>query len=101
MASRNLLTATFALLAVAFAACGVEPGESVVLIYNKRLPASKDVAEHYANRRHVPASQTIGLDLPTDDTMSRTTYRENLQKPLLAFLETNNLFVYLPTTNAA
>jgi uncharacterized protein (TIGR03790 family) len=101
MASRNLLTATLSVLTVAFAACGAEPGESVVLIYNKRLPASKDVAEHYAARRHVPASQTLGFDLPTEDTMSRMTYREELQKPLLAFLETNNLFIYLPATNAA
>ena len=101
MGYRKLLAATFLVMAGTASLYGGEPGDSVVLVYNKRLPASRDVAEHYAARRHVPASQTIGLDLPTEDTMSRSDYRKKLQEPLLAFLEKNNLFVYLPVTNAA
>ena len=73
---------------------GAEPGASVVLIYNARMKESKDVADHYAARRNVPAGQIIGLDLPTGETMSRTDYREKLQQPLLRFLQENQLFVY-------
>jgi uncharacterized protein (TIGR03790 family) len=75
---------------------GAEPGASVVLIYNARLPDSREVANHYAERRNVPARQILGLKLPTGETMSRTEYREQLQEPLLKFLEKNKLFVYPP-----
>ncbi len=72
------------------------PGDSVVVVYNSKQPDSKGVAEHYAERRHVPKSQIIGLDLPTDETMSRADYRTKLQQPLLKFLEDNHLFTYAP-----
>jgi uncharacterized protein (TIGR03790 family) len=83
-------------MAVVVALGGAEPGASVVLIYNARLRESKDVASHYAARRNVPAGQIIGLDLPTGETMSRTEYRQQLQQPLLKFLQQNELFVYPP-----
>jgi uncharacterized protein (TIGR03790 family) len=75
---------------------GAEPGESVVLIYNARMPESKAVADHYAARRNVPAAQIIGLDLSVGETISRLEYRENLQQPLLKFLQENKLLVYPP-----
>jgi uncharacterized protein (TIGR03790 family) len=94
---RNFLAGALSLLSVVVALHGAEPGESVVLIYNARLPESKDVADHYAARRNVPAAQIIGLDLPTRETMSRPEYRDELQQPLLKFLQQNKLFVYPPS----
>ncbi len=38
-------------------------GDEVVVIYNTRVPESKEVAEHYAGLRHVPADQVFGFDL--------------------------------------
>ena len=73
-----------------------QPGSSVVVIYNSRLPESKDVADHYAALRDVPAGQIIGLDLSTGETMSRAEYREQLEQPLRTFLERNKLFTYPP-----
>jgi uncharacterized protein (TIGR03790 family) len=73
-----------------------ESGGVVVVIYNSRLPASKDVADHYAARRNVPPDQVVGLDLPTDETMSRADYRDRLRHPLLQFLENKKLIVYSP-----
>jgi uncharacterized protein (TIGR03790 family) len=81
------------LTALAPALHGAESGSTVVVVYNSRLPASKDVADHYASRRNVPPEQVIGLDLPTDETMSRADYRERLQHPLLQFLENKKLIV--------
>lgn len=75
---------------------GVEPGGSVVVVYNKRVPESKGVAEHYAERRQVPAAQVIGLDLPTTETMTRAQYREQLQTPLYKLLVEKKLFVPNP-----
>jgi uncharacterized protein (TIGR03790 family) len=60
------------------------------------VPESKDVADHYAARRNVPPGQVLGLDLPAGETMSRTEYREQLEQPLLKFLEDNGLLVYPP-----
>ena len=48
-----------------------EPGDEVVVVYNTRVPESRDVAEHYAAVRHVPAEQVLGLDLPEAEAMSR------------------------------
>lgn len=68
------------------------PGEQVVVVYNLSLePESRQVAEHYAARRGVPARQLIGLPLPRTETMSRGEFRERLQKPLVAALEERGL----------
>jgi uncharacterized protein (TIGR03790 family) len=96
---RTFLAGTISVMALAAALRGAEPGASVVLIYNARLPESKDIAGHYAARRNVPASQIIGLDLPVVETMSRADYCAQLQQPLLKFLEQNQLFVYPSSTN--
>jgi len=96
MFSRTFLVGTLSAVALVVALRGAEPGASVVLIYNARLPESKDVADHYAARRNVPAAQIIGLDLSVGETISRLEYRENLQEPLLKFLQQNKLFIYPP-----
>jgi uncharacterized protein (TIGR03790 family) len=68
------------------------PGEQVVVVYNLNLePESRQVAEHYAARRGVPARQLIGLALPRTEAMSRAEFRERLQKPLVAALEERGL----------
>lgn len=71
-----------------------ETGESVVLVYNAAVPESKTVAEHYAQRRGVPANQLFGLDLPTGAEMTRLEYLERFQTPLLEKLEATGLFVF-------
>jgi uncharacterized protein (TIGR03790 family) len=68
------------------------PGDEVIVIYNTRVPESKDVAEHYAERRQVPASQVFGFDLSTNEGMSRTEYRDSLEKPLAKMLEEKKLW---------
>jgi uncharacterized protein (TIGR03790 family) len=100
MVFRTSLAVTLSLAAMATALPGAESGDSVVLIYNKRMTDSKSVADHYAAQRHVPSRQVIGLDLPTGETMSRAEYREQLQEPLLKFLEKNKFFVYPAAKNS-
>jgi len=73
-----------------------EPGEVVVVIYNAQMPESKDVADHYAARRHVPQNQIIGLKLTTNEVMTRSEYRDQLENPLLRFLDTEKLLVLEP-----
>ncbi len=94
----------FLALAVKLPALGAEAdrrGTEVVVVFNSRLPESKDVAEHYAKRRNVPARQVVGLSLPTTETMTRTEYLDQLEGPLFRFLETNRFFTFGPATNRA
>jgi uncharacterized protein (TIGR03790 family) len=68
------------------------PGDEVVVVYNSRLPESKELAFYYAERRDVPTNQVFGFDLPTTETISRKEFRDQLQKPLLRALEKQGLF---------
>lgn len=87
----------------AFAACAADSGKEVVVVYNKAMPESKAVADYYAERRHVPADQVFGFDLPKTLEMSRTQFREDLQEPLANALKERTLWrigsVIVPATN--
>jgi uncharacterized protein (TIGR03790 family) len=78
-----------------------EPGDAVVVIYNAQMPESKGVADHYAARRHVPENQMIGLKLSTNETMTRGEYRDQLENPLLQFLDAEKLLVFEPDAGSA
>ncbi len=67
-------------------------GEDVVVVYNSRMPESKDVAEHYAQLRHVPAQQVLGLPLSTNAEVSRVDFQSSLQLPLARLLEDKKLW---------
>jgi uncharacterized protein (TIGR03790 family) len=78
-------------------------GDSVVVVYNTRVPESKGIAEHYAQRRNVPKAQIFGFDLPKTESMTRVDYHDGLQNPLLKKLESLKLWRFgtgeLLTTN--
>jgi uncharacterized protein (TIGR03790 family) len=87
------------LLVLAVAGCGVglpvraaNPGDEVIIVYNTRVPESKEVAKYYAERRHVPGSQIFGLALSTSEGMSRAEFRDELQKPLAKMLKKRKLW---------
>jgi uncharacterized protein (TIGR03790 family) len=88
---RDLALGVLLALAVAPMVFGAESGDVVALVYNRRLPASKKLADYYSQRRHVPAGQVFGFDLPIIETITRADFREQLQKPLLVALEKNGL----------
>src|SRR5689334_2974141 len=71
---------------------GAEPGEEVVVIYNKRVPDSKQVADFYAEKRHVPIAQVFGFEISTNEEVSRVEFRDNLQRPLAKLLEDKKLW---------
>ena len=70
-----------ALMLAAVPASALGPGE-VVVVYNAAMPASKDVAQHYARKRGVPEANLIALDLPTGEDISRADYDRKLSGPL-------------------
>ena len=81
------------LLAGAFEALG-ETGDVVAVVYNRRVPESRKVAEYYAEKRRVPSAQIFGFDLPEGEAISRREYREQLEQPLLQALERQQLLTF-------
>jgi uncharacterized protein (TIGR03790 family) len=77
----------------------VHAATEVVVIYNSRVPESKEVAEYYALKRQVPKEQVFGFELPTGESMSRKDFLEGLHDPLLKKLEEGRLLVFSPATN--
>jgi uncharacterized protein (TIGR03790 family) len=69
-----------------------EPGNVAVVVYNSRLAESKAVADHYALKRGVPASQVVGFALPAREEITRTEFKMLLQEPLFDWLVTKGLF---------
>ena len=67
-------------------------GDEVVVVYNSRMPLSRQVADYYVQRRQVPKNQIFGFDLPSSEEISRTEFRDSLQKPLAKALATKKLW---------
>jgi uncharacterized protein (TIGR03790 family) len=86
---KNLFTLTT--LAFALNAIAADPGSEVAVVFNTRVPESKQVAEHYAEVRRVPKTQVIGLDLPVAEAISRADYRKQLELPLVEALAKRKL----------
>jgi uncharacterized protein (TIGR03790 family) len=54
----------------------------VFVVFNKAVPASKEIADYYVAKRGVPEANLIGLDLPTGEDISRADYDKRLVVPL-------------------
>jgi uncharacterized protein (TIGR03790 family) len=68
-----------------------DEGNQVVVLYNSSMSASKDVADHYAQRRKVPPTQVIGLPMPTVEAITRADFVAHIEKPLIKELKDRQL----------
>jgi uncharacterized protein (TIGR03790 family) len=73
-----------------------EAGASVVVVYNSRLPESRELALYYAHQRQVPSNQIFGFDLPLSEEIRRQGFLDQLQNPLLERLEATCLWTLSP-----
>lgn len=89
---RTLSTLTLLTCTATLSLRAASPGDEVVIVYNTRVPESKDIAEHYAKRRQVPAGQIFGFALTTNEEISRVEFRDALQIPLAKALEAKKLW---------
>ena len=98
---KNGLIFLFALTAIFSRAAN--PGDEVVIVFNKRVAESKSVAEHYAAARHVPTNHIFGFDLSAEIEMTRAEFAEKLQKPLADIFEEKKFWhigsEMIPATN--
>src|SRR5262245_51203093 len=91
--------------ATALSAAGADPCEEVIVVYNSKVPESKQLAYYYARQRHVPPDQIFGFELPATDDISRAEFRNSLQRPLAKILDSKKLWrigsqIIRATTNA-
>lgn len=68
----------------------LEPSQ-VFIVYNRNVPASGEIARYYAQQRHIPATQSIGLDVPDRDEITREGYLQKIRDPLRAWLRSQGL----------
>jgi uncharacterized protein (TIGR03790 family) len=99
--SRFLLAGMCSALGLVLPAATSRAATEAVVVFNSRVPESKEVAEYYARRREIPKDQVFGLELPTGEAMSRKEFLDQLQQPLLKKLEEGKLLVFSPATNEA
>ncbi|HUA37597.1 MAG TPA: TIGR03790 family protein [Candidatus Sulfopaludibacter sp.] len=98
----RFLPIRFVILSAALAPLLVRAGgDEVVLVYNKRVPESKSVAEYYAKARQVPKKQIYGFVMTTNEVMSRVEFRHTLQSPLARQLESDGLWRFAWVAGAA
>jgi uncharacterized protein (TIGR03790 family) len=59
----------------------------LVVVYNRNVPESQAVATYYAEKRHVPADNLVGVEVSTSEDMSRQEFDEKLASPVKALVE--------------
>ena len=72
-----------------------DSGASVVVVYNTQMAESKQVADYYAERRHVPASQVFGFKLPVTLTVR---IRSTFSRLYLRILSRSTAIAVMRTT---
>jgi uncharacterized protein (TIGR03790 family) len=78
-------------LAVAkIAAAAPPPPQAVAILYNSAVPESRQLAETYANARSIPATNLVGLEMPTRGDISRDDYNRLIRDPLRTEFEKRN-----------
>lgn len=83
------------------AAAAGDEAASVLVVYNREMPESRQVAEDYAGRRGVPPDRLVGLSLPQTESMSRAEFEEQLRAPLLRLLREKRWWVYADAAQPA
>jgi uncharacterized protein (TIGR03790 family) len=87
---RVLLAVIFLLLLPCAAALALQPDE-IALIVNSNEPAGRQLADFYAQARHIPDNRILELSLPTGDDISFQQYEDTVVPQVREFLRTGNL----------
>src|SRR5687767_3444245 len=88
---RQVVAAALLVLGTGSAARALEP-EQIVLIVNSRVPASRQLAEFYAEQRKIPAAQILALEFPFPaEDITPAIYERRIKPKVREFLEKNDL----------
>jgi len=71
-------------LSYAHRAVAALTARDLVIVFNRNLPESRDVAAYYAGKRRVPADNLVGVEVPDSEDMSREDFDQKLAPPVRA-----------------
>ncbi len=66
------------------------------VVFNPDFPGSQELANYYAEKRHIPMERIIGLRCPQEDSMSRGEFDSLLRQPLLKLFEAKHWWLSQP-----
>ena len=66
-----------------------------VVIYNKMVKGSKEVAEYYARKRGIRPENILGLSVSSKDEISYSTYKSRIARPIRKFLRKRRKVCFL------
>jgi uncharacterized protein (TIGR03790 family) len=82
---RILLFSLLLTLMTATPGVALQPGE-ILILANRRLAESVDLARYYARRRNIPDEHLLLLDVPTGERCSRDVYEQRIADPVRQYL---------------
>ncbi len=68
----------------------------IIVVYNQNMPDSKEVAEYYAEKRNIPVSNLVGVDVTKSESIHRVDYNKKLIDPLRNTVKTLQLSGHEP-----
>lgn len=86
MTKRTLCLWCLCPLWLAHAPRAAQPAEQVVVVANRNVAASVELARHYAEQRGIASNRICLLDLPAGEVIARRFYEDRLRDPFLDFL---------------
>ena len=60
--------------------------EEILLVVNRNVPASLDLAHHYSEKRQIPEENFLSVSMTDEEDCSREEYQQKLLEPLRKFL---------------
>ncbi len=58
--------------------------DNLLIVFNRKVPASQAVADYYAGKRQVPPANLVGVEVTTSEKMPRQDFEEHLLPPVRA-----------------
>ncbi len=80
------LQCIFVLIGVLHSSWVFPDSNLVIVLANKNIPSSLELADYYMAARDLSSNQLCVLDLPITEEMTRSEYENRLRDPLLKFL---------------
>ena len=97
----NIYAVRFMLLLVLGFCLHAQTGENVLLVVNRNVPLSRQIADYYRPRRSVPVKNVCTIDTTGDEEIQWTVYEEQIERPIGECLKKAGLVdkvLYIVTT---
>src|SRR5664279_2963323 len=97
----NIYAVRFMLLLVLGYCVAAQTGENVLLVVNKNVPLSRQIADYYRPRRSVPVKNVCTIDTTGEEEVQWRVYEEQIERPIGECLKKAGLadqVLYIVTT---